>query len=459
MEDSWNYEPPTTCNLNLQKFFEIKKPYKGPYTFGAILKMPTSPNHKKFKGQADTTKISLPDNFSWREKGQDQIEKPRNQESCGGCWAFSTVSVLGDRFALANQLQSPLPSAAWLISENYNIPQINQDGCSGGITFNAAKWLESNSNLLESCWPFRIITNANHINPRTKELLGPNPLDSRDLNGCCFNCCGDKIKNVSDVKISCNPGPDSNNPYTKYFGVNVDQLQNGNYTTEQVERLIDEIKTDIMYYGPVTASFYVTKDFMEYWSKIKRNPSLTDFSKNDPDVPVYKPNPLNPDDRMGGHAVVITGWGIAKDGTKYWEVRNSWGENTGDGGYCKFAISTISPGTQRNLYDDQIIAGSPSWRGLDIPIILNNNYFGGIVSFVPNDISNLQELIDKGIFKKSVAGNLLPNGSKPAPPAPSRHQPASLDKPPESSHTLLYIIIAVVSILLILLLLYFNIKH
>lgn len=393
--DNWNYQKPTTCNLD-QKLFDIKKPYKGPFRYGTILKMPIVPNHKQVKGYADLKKISLPTSFSWREIGNDQIETPRNQENCGGCWAFATVTVLGDRVALANQIKSPKPSAAWLISENYNIPEVNQNGCSGGLTYNAAKWLETNYNKLESCWPYNIITNENVISPDGQEILGPNPLNSDKLNNCCFNCCGDKIKDIYDVKFSCNPNT------TIYFGKNIDNLQNNGYTPDEVNKIIEDIKSDIYFYGPVTASYLVTEDFMEYWKSIKRNPSLTDLSKNDPDIPVYKPLSINDTKTLGGHAVVITGWGVAKDGTKYWEVRNSWGTDTGDAGYCKFAISTLSSDRNDGL----------NWRGLDIPIIDNGNFFGGVVSFIPNKIPNLQELINKGILFKSNAGKLLQTGDK-----------------------------------------------
>ena len=33
------------------------------------------------------------------------------------------------------------------------------------------------------------------------------------------------------------------------------------------------------------------------------------------------------------HIVSITGWGTAHDGTKFWTVRNSWGEAWGEMGF------------------------------------------------------------------------------------------------------------------------------
>ncbi|XP_075087497.1 uncharacterized protein LOC142169527 [Nicotiana tabacum] len=37
---------------------------------------------------------------------------------------------------------------------------------------------------------------------------------------------------------------------------------------------------------------------------------------------------------QGGHSILIIGWGI-KNGIEYYLIRNSWGENWGDGGYAK----------------------------------------------------------------------------------------------------------------------------
>ena len=41
---------------------------------------------------------------------------------------------------------------------------------------------------------------------------------------------------------------------------------------------------------------------------------------------------------LTGHVVLVIGWGL-DGGTPYWLCQNSWGENWGDGGYVRIAIT------------------------------------------------------------------------------------------------------------------------
>jgi hypothetical protein len=122
-----------------------------------------------------------------------------------------------------------------------------------------------------------------------------------------------------------------------------------------------------MNFGPVVSSFSTYADFLEYW-------------KNDAkDGKIYI---RKSDKYTGGHAVVLTGWGKDKNtGIEYWEVRNSWG-NTGDGGYCKIAMSTSTP-------KNKLIQ-------IDIPIYENNTWIGGVISFLPGELDN-KNFFEKGI--------------------------------------------------------------
>jgi hypothetical protein len=98
---------------------------------------------------------------------------------------------------------------------------------------------------------------------------------------------------------------------------------------------------------------------------------------------------------MGGHAVVIIGWGIEKGMTvpftnrvvdvPYWYCRNSWGEKWGsDGGYFKIAMYPFNKSSQFDkLVSFQLPSGGTSSVGgfiLFKPTL-----------FKPNEFSKLAE--------------------------------------------------------------------
>lgn len=47
-------------------------------------------------------------------------------------------------------------------------------------------------------------------------------------------------------------------------------------------------------------------------------------------------------DEESNHIVEITGWGVTRDGTKFWQARNSWGTYWGERGF--FKVSRIRKG-------------------------------------------------------------------------------------------------------------------
>ncbi|CAK5079730.1 unnamed protein product [Meloidogyne enterolobii] len=75
------------------------------------------------------------------------------------------------------------------------------------------------------------------------------------------------------------------------------------------------IKDQLKKFGPVSAAFYVYEDFQGYKDGV-----------------YYLVKGKN----LGGHAVVITGYGTATCGGKkipFWIIRNSWGPKWGKGGF------------------------------------------------------------------------------------------------------------------------------
>ena len=115
-------------------------------------------------------------------------------------------------------------------------------------------------------------------------------------------------------------------------------------------------------------------DFIKYWYN---------------DAPNEKIYMRKSDVQLGGHSVVITGWG-EKNGIKYWEVRNSWGD-TGNGGYGRIAISTSTP--------------VDKWIHIDVPFFDGQNWFGGVISFAAGKLEN-ENYFKKGIMYSKTKNDI-----------------------------------------------------
>jgi hypothetical protein len=105
---------------------------------------------------------------------------------------------------------------------------------------------------------------------------------------------------------------------------------------------------------------------------------------------------------MGNHAVVIVGWGVETNVqiskkrvmTKlpYWIIKNSWGTKWNVDGYCKFAMTSLQYGINTAC-------------GLDIPIQINNNLYGGVTTVLP--IISQEKQINLGQFSATSSGGLF----------------------------------------------------
>jgi len=228
-------------------------------------------------------KEDLPDNFLAKEKWPTCIHPVRDQQKCGSCWAFAASEVLGDRFCIKSKEKINV------ILSPQDLVSCDKDdmGCNGGYLDKSWNYLINEGVVSDECFPYTSGTG-----------------DS----GVCL---------ISDG-ICTNPKIE----FKKYYAQSFYNFKSSN-----------EIKTDILYNGPVETGFLVYSDFLSYKSGIYRK---------------------NSDQIFGGHAVKVVGWGLDEStNTQFWVVANSWGPNWGENGFFRIEIGNCCN------FESEMIAGTP----------------------------------------------------------------------------------------------------
>lgn len=320
----WQFSKPSTCNIPKEQLFALQRPFFGKRLNKSRLIRKISADDIKHSSALSALTIPIPVTWSWKNLGKTtfkgKIEQPRDQGNCGGCWAFSVAMALGDRYSIKYSIPSPYLSPLWLITKTYYLMQtLPEQACNnGGDPYQASQWLETNKIQLEKCWPYSMISNSSSLN-RYQQWVTPNSLPDN----CCSTCCSYQINTVLNTNFSVQRNS------TKTLVV-----MDINYTINKIAT-IAAIQREIMTNGPVICGFQVYNDFMDYWD-------------NDaPSGGIYVCKDDSPRQLNGGHAITITGWGVGKlsngKTVRYWELRNTWGTYTGDGGYGRVAFSTDAP--------------------------------------------------------------------------------------------------------------------
>jgi len=447
---------------------------------------------KSLRGIADVP-LEARTSFNWADINDVRKYKPdlslpsdfispiRNQGLCGSCWAVSTATCFSDRWAIANKISNPQFSPTFLLSCAFKYQKDEPDfsnlpdyaypmqGCNGGYPSVAQDFISKVGISTDNCWNYDWCKDTACWTTQSKgeggsynHLLPPCPqynICSNYNNGKYDTYPSEKIfksKIWSDVKKVQVPDvyyqkiDDATQTVKTMSSVGASKTfvaKKGNTQDEKKvyhDNVLDDIKEEIFKRGPVVAcfdivypTFFGAQGFEPSWL---RNTWIDDIyiQVDSPKISDYY---NSTDGAIGGHAVVIVGWGVKtltfdkvpgflkRDPEEsdreyqrvlgvykslkgmsipYWVVRNSWGDGAipnHTNGYFKMAMSNYSIGI--NLFP-----------ALDVPKNKYGQTYGGVNAMLP-ELSN------------EVAVNVNNNNTNKQPDNQPNNQP---DKPKHLTH-------------------------
>ena len=281
-------------------------------------------------------KLRAPSSFDGRVTWKGLLGKIENQGGCGSCWAFASTTMLAQRFNIQsrglmninlsqaklilcdwgnNQLQvGKLPSFVFDWASDATSVRGNT-ACYGNSLLDACRYLYEIGTCTEECIPydktlnleigeFQKIGSFSRDAPASTQL----PLCTAVAGQLGDMCIGSHVDVSTGEEVGI---PErfyrAYHFYTLYGIPGPEQNEDGG--DQQIIR-------EIWRWGPVATGIQVYPDFYTF-----------NAAKD-----IYKWNGKGP--QVGGHAVVIVGWG-EENNVKFWIVRNSWGEEWGDRGYFR----------------------------------------------------------------------------------------------------------------------------
>jgi C1A family cysteine protease len=337
----------------------------------------------------ETRKVHLPHTFDGRKTWEGLLTPPPSQGECGSCWAWASTSALADRFSIQSMgLMNTRLSATKLIlcdlggkeisishSERHRkeitdaqVRSLTKNACHGSTLFDAFRYLYVIGTCTETCLPY----NKTLGKALSYDKIGS--VSSAAHLPLCTSVSGPLGAMCSDFYIDEKTGVEIGTPQRFYkayefYAVSGSKEEGGSQ---------DNIRRDIFLWGPASTAFKVYPDFYTFDAKNT----------------IYESNQQEP--QVGGHSVVIVGWGKEK-GKEYWIVRNSWGKEWGRNGYFY-----MIRGTNNCELESNVMCPIPSFfyplDGLGAPH----------VSGTAETPEQKQEMIDIATNREYAAGGINP---------------------------------------------------
>lgn len=257
----------------------------------------------------------LPKSFDCRAKWPGLITEPMDQENCGSCWAFAIATSSSDRMRIAepnhpeltrrtkhrvgNEILEGLNNFSSMHLASCNFCSTSPIGelltknklcakaaCEGQILQVGMQYMKNHGLILSSC------------DPHTQECI-------KDRSKCVYDC---EINNCNTYKPS--------------FFHQLDDDIAEKYGSQRGSFAQYAVITD----GPIIIGIAVYQSMMDFFKDPKNAKKVYSHKVK---------NESKNDTKLGGHAVVIIGWGTDENGTDFWLIRNSWGRNWADKGYFR----------------------------------------------------------------------------------------------------------------------------
>ena len=226
------------------------------------------------------------------------INSPPDQGNCGSCWIVSAVTMTSDRLAIIT-LSSPLKLGVLSLC-----CAGGQNGCDGGDSSQAFQLMSAQGLSLDSCNPYNSWCAAGY------HCTYEGAFSQRSFSHSASS-------QSVPPECTCSTAPSSTKQCSQVATVDNNSFQA--FDGSDGNDLVASIQDEIFQNGPVVVGFTATDKLLSEYNCTKKNNVPFDGSGNS----------------LGGHAVVIVGWGT-QNGKGYWIVRNSWGTTWNGDGYWNF---------------------------------------------------------------------------------------------------------------------------